>query len=85
MHCGARRRVNVVLLRHLVVQVEQHGVNTVEGIHTTSGRPAEIQGVHVESEETERVHLATKGWNTVQTHLLTATFRTSRNQVLWSE
>lgn len=30
---GAACRVNVVLLRHLLVQVQQHGADTVEGIH----------------------------------------------------
>lgn len=55
VHCGAGWRVNVVLLRHLVVQVEQHGVHAVEGIHSTAGRPAKIQGVHVDSTETQRL------------------------------
>lgn len=46
----------MVLLRHLVVQVEQHRVYTAEGIHTSAGLPAEIQGVHVESEDIETYH-----------------------------
>lgn len=46
----------MVLLRHLVVQVEQHRVDGVQGVSRTrtrtrtSGRPAEIQGVHREAE-----------------------------------
>ncbi len=66
----------MVLFRHLVVQVEQHGVHTVEGIHTAAGRPAEIQRVHIESEETERLiaayRLKRKILKTSLTNLLTA-------------
>lgn len=71
MHCGAGCRVNVVLLRHLVVQVEQHGVNAVEGIHSTAGRPAKIQGVHVESEETQGLILVAVECNLKEKSLTT--------------
>lgn len=55
VHGGAGCGVNVVLLRHLVVQVEQHGADSVERIHAAAGRPAEIQRVHAESEDTGRL------------------------------
>ena len=54
VHRGPCCRVHVVLLRHLLVQVEQHGAGPVERKHSTAGCPAEIQGVHGESKETER-------------------------------
>lgn len=44
----------MVLLRHLVVEVKQHGGNAVQGVHTTTaGRPAEIHGIHIQSMEAE--------------------------------
>lgn len=54
VHRRVGSRVNVVLLRHLVVQVEQHGVDRAQGVSRTrsrtAGRPAEIHGVHSEAE-----------------------------------
>lgn len=50
----ARSGVNVVLLRHLVAQVEQHGVDRAQGVsgtRRTTGRAAEIQGVHGEAKK----------------------------------
>lgn len=51
---GAACGVNVVLLRHLVVQVQQHGVHAVEGIHSRGRWAAEIQGVHTKTKKTNK-------------------------------
>lgn len=44
-----------------MVQLEQHGVHSVQRIHSSAGRPAETQGVHVDSKETERLILPSEG------------------------
>lgn len=56
VHRRAASGVNVVLLRHLLVEVEQRGVDGAQGVSRpcprcrTAGRPAQIQGVHSEAE-----------------------------------